>query len=137
MLKTLQKHAPTISMLLLTAFLTALLFYPASSQALSTVILVFGVGTAIAFIIQGNLEKHKKGELTRSEFIRNTFLDLLGLALIMLSAMWLGRMAGGYAGETWGMIAGIVAGIVAGFGAALVVGKLWSRVSERLRVSAK
>jgi hypothetical protein len=46
-------------------------------------------------------------------------------------------MAGGYAGETWGMIAGIVAGIVAGFGAALVVGKLWSRVSERLRVSAK
>ena len=143
MLKTLQKHAPTISMLLLTAFLTALLFYPASSQALSTVILVFGVGTAIAFIIQGNLEKHKKGELTRSEFIRNTFLDLLGLALTMGAAMWLGRLAGGYtgqnvgikAGQGWGMAAGIAAGMIAGFGAAFLVGKIWGVVSNRLQAS--
>ena len=137
MLANFQKYTLTIPIMLLVTLLVALLIYPASSQALATIVLVFGIGTAIAFTINSNLEKHKKAELTRSEFIRNTFLDLLGLALIMLSAMWLGRMAGGYAGETWGMIAGIVAGIVAGFGAALVVGKLWSRVSERLRVSAK
>ena len=137
MLILLQKYAPAISISLLIILLVTLIFQQGLAQTLSTIILVFGLGTAILFTIHGNWETKQKDELTNSQFARNTTIDLLGLALIMLSAMWLGRMAGGYAGETWGMIAGIVAGIVAGFGAALVVGKLWSRVSERLRVSAK
>ncbi len=54
----------------------------------------------------------------------------------MGAAMSLGRMAGGYVGQNWGMIAGIVGAMTAGVGAALVVGKAWGKVSDRLRVTA-
>ena len=116
--------------------LATLAFQQDSAQTLSMVMIVFGLGTALLFTIHGNWETKQKDELTNSQFARNTAIDLLGLALIMLSAMWLGRMAGGYAGETWGMIAGIVAGIAVGFGAALVFGNLWGRVSNRFRAGA-
>lgn len=139
MLNPLQKHAPTISILLLIALLAALFFYPASSSVVSTVVIIFGIGTAIAFVIHGNWvlrqaqKPHKEGGLTNPEFIRNTITDLLGLALTMGTAMWLGRLAGSYAGQTWGMLAGIVAGIGVGFGAALLVQKVWGKVAEPLK----
>lgn len=134
--KILQKYAPAISISLLVILLVTLIYQLDSTQMLSTVMIVFGLGTAILFTIHGNWETKQNGELTNVQFTRNTAIDLLGLAFIMLSAMWLGRMAGGYAGETWGMIAGIIAGMAVGFGAALVVGNVWGRVSERLRVAA-
>ncbi len=152
MLKTLQKHAPTISILLLIALLVALLFYPDSSRALSMGILTFSIGTAIVFIIHRNWQKHnpstgsgqEHSEKTHSEFLRNTALDLIGLALTMGAAIWLGRLAGGYAGmaggsragqhfdyaqyRLWGMLAGILAGMTAGFFAAWSVGRVWEMV---------
>jgi hypothetical protein len=134
MIQILKKNAPIISISLVFILLVVLIFQQDSAQMLSTVILVFGIGMAILFTIHGNWETKQSDELTNAQFARNIAIDLLGLALIMLSAMWLGRMAGNYAGETWGMVAGIVSGIVVGFGAALVVGKLWGRVSDRLRV---
>ena len=51
MLKSLQKHAPTISILLLVALLLALLLAPNAAQILSTVIILFGIGTAVFFTI--------------------------------------------------------------------------------------
>ena len=135
MLKLLQKYAPIISISLLVILLVGLLFSPTPSRLLSTIMLAFGIGTAILFTIHGNWEAKKNNELTNAQFAQNTAIDLLGLALIMLSAMWLGRMAGGYAGQNWGMFAGIFVGVIAGFGAALVVGNLWGRVSNSLRVT--
>ena len=136
MLKTLQKHAPTISILLLIALLVALLFYPDSSRNLSMGILTFSIGTAIIFIIHRNWQKQKEDELSNTDFLRNTALDLVGLALTMGAAIWLGRLAGGYAGmavgsragQLWGMLAGISAGMMAGFIAAWSVGRVWGRV---------
>jgi len=136
MIRKLQKHALVVSILLLATLLLTLLFYPEISQTLSTALLTFGIGTAIIFAIQSNRETKQNDELTNTQFARNITIDLLGLAITMGAAMWLGRMAGGYAGETWGMIVGIVAGIAVGFGAALVVGKVWGKVGDRLRVSA-
>ena len=135
MLKMLQKYAPIISISLLIILLVGLFFSPTPSGLLSTIMLVFGIGTAILFIIHGNWETKRNDEFTNVQFVRNTVIDLLGLALIMLSAMWLGRMAGGYVGHNWGMFAGIVVGMVAGFGTALVVGKVWGRVGDRLRAT--
>jgi len=133
MLEKLQKHAPTISILLLVALLTALFFYPPSSRVLSSIIIVFGIGTAIIFTVYGNWEKHKQGELTRPEFFRNTIIDLLGLALTMGAAMWLGRLAGSYAGISWDIIAGIIAGMAVGFLVAFLVQKVWGKVAEPVK----
>ena len=132
MLNTLQTHAPTISILLLVALLIALLLAPNATQILSTAILLFGIGTAVFFTVQGNREKKEEKDLSQSEFFRNTFLDLLGLALVMGLAMWLGRMAGNYAGQNWGMFAGIAAGMAVGFGVGFLVQKGWGRVAKPL-----
>ena len=136
MLDVLRKNAPVISISFLIILIILLIFQQDSAQMLSTIILVFGIGTAILFTIYNNWETKQNQEFTNAQFARNITIDLLGLALIMLTAMWLGRMAGGYAGQAWGMIAGIIAGIAVGFGAALVVGKVWARVSDRLRATA-
>ena len=133
MLKTLQKHAPTISILLLLALLIALFFYPPSARLLSSIMIVFGIGTAIIFTVHGNWESHKEGEITRSEFIRNTIIDLLGLALVMGLAIFFGRLASGYAGNAWGMLVGIIAGMAVGFGIAFLVQKVWGKVTEPLK----
>jgi len=141
MLKPLQKHAPTISILLLVVLLIALFFFPPSSRVLSTIIIVFGIGTAIIFTVHGNWQEHnpstssgqEKGKTTCSEFIRNTIIDLLGLALTMGAAMWLGRLAGSYAGISWGMLVGIIAGMAVGFGVAFLVQKVWGKVAEPVK----
>ena len=136
MLKNLQTYAPAISLLLLVALIVALFFSPPSARLLSTIILVFGISTAILFTIHNNWKQHKEGELTRPEFIRNTIIDLLGLALIMGSAVWLGRLAGTYIGLAWGNVAGIVVAMAVGFIAAFFVGKIWGKVTEPMKASS-
>ncbi|RLE45144.1 hypothetical protein DRJ25_06060, partial [Candidatus Woesearchaeota archaeon] len=125
MLKKLQKYAPAILLLLLVTLIAALFFSPPSARLLSIIIIVFGIGTAILFTVHGNWEKHKEGEITRAEFVRNTIIDLLGLALIMGSAVWFGRLAGTYIGLAWGNVLGIVVAVAVGFIAAFIVGKIW------------
>ena len=132
-MKTFQKHARTISLLLLVALLTALLFAPNTAQILSAAILLFGIGTAVIFTVKSNLERKESNELTRNEFLKNTFLDLLGLALVMSLVIFFGRIAGSYAGQNWGMFAGITAGMATGFGIGFLAQKGWGKVAERTR----
>ena len=134
MLKLLQKYAPVISILLLLALITALFFSPPSARLLSTIIIVFGIGTAILFTIHKNWEKHKENELTRPEFIRNTIIDLLGLALVMGAAVWFGRLTGFYVGGVLGNLAGIVVAMIVGAAVAFVVKKLWGKVAAPMKV---
>ena len=136
MIQTLQKYAPAISILLLIALIVALFFSAPTARLLSPVIIVFGIGTAILFTIHKNWEKRKEGELTRPEFIRNTIIDLLGLALVMGAAVWLGKLTGTYIGLNWGNLTGIIVAIAVGFIAAFLVGKVWGKVAEPMKVKA-
>ena len=133
MINAIQKHASKISLLLLIALLIVLILKLPISHNVSTAIIVFGIGTAIFLTVQTNREKKEENDLSQNEFLKNTFLDLLGLALVMILAMWLGRMAGGYAGEKWGLLAGILAGMAVGFGVGFLTQKGWSKVSEPLK----
>jgi hypothetical protein len=101
---------------------------------LSTAIILFGIGTAVFFTVQGNREKKEERGLSQSQFFRNTFFDLLGLAIVMGLAIFFGRIAGNYAGARWGLLAGIIAGMAVGFGVGFLVQKGWSRVAEPLKV---
>ncbi len=152
MFKVIQKYAYLISILLLIILLIALLFYPTSSLILSTTIITFSIGTAIIFTIHRNWGAKKSNKLSNAQFARNTFIDLLGLALKLRAVIWLGHVdklsvnsAGGYAGQAvgmeagqiWGIIAGIVTGMLAGFAGALLAGRVWGRVSSPLRSMPK
>ncbi|NQU29377.1 MAG: hypothetical protein HQ525_01780 [Anaerolineae bacterium] len=122
MFTTLQKYAPIISILLLIALLVALLFYPDSSRGLSMGILIFSIGTAIIFIFHRNWQEHnpstgsgqEHSENTLTEFLLNTALDMIGLALTMIAAIWLGRtsitLSAGLTGDYAGMAVGSRAG---------------------------
>ena len=129
MLTTIQKHAPIISILLLIALLATLFFYPAASRVLSTIVIVFGIGTAIILTVQKHWQTYQNTEYTREKMIRNLALDLLGLALTMGAAMYAGRLAGGYFGIRAGLWAGLFAGFAGGFAAAWAVRSVWGRVS--------
>ena len=136
MLKKLQDHVPTISILLLLALVVALFFSPPFAHLLSTVIIVFGIGTAILFTINTNWERHKREEITRPEFVRNTIIDLLGLALVMGAAVWFGRLTGTYVGLAWGNVLGVVAAMIVGFAVAFLVKNVWEKVGEPMKAGA-
>jgi len=131
MLDKLQKYAPIISFLLLASLVVALFFSPHSARLLSTIIIVFGIGTAILFTVHGNWETKKNDELTNAQFALNAAIDLLGLALIILSAMWLGRMAGGYVDSVFANLTGIIVAMIVGAAVAFAVQKVWGKSQNR------
>ena len=135
-MKNAQKLVSFILMILFVTLLSVLLFYPSLLDKLSVGISVFAITIAIIFTIHRNWEDKEHNKLTKSDFVRNTAIDLFGIALAMGTAIWLGRIAGHYAGQNWDMIAGIVAGMAVGFSVALITGKLWGRVGDRLRATA-
>ena len=136
MFKFLQEYAPAISILLLATLIAAPFFSPPSARLLSTIIIVFGIGTAILFTIHSNWETKQNDELTTAQFTRNTAIDLLGLALVMGTAVWFGRLTGAYIGLAWGNLLGIVAAIAVGFIAAFLAGKVWGKFAEPMKVKA-
>ena len=136
MLIYLQKYAPLISILLLLVLIVALFFSPPSARLLSIIIIVFGIGTAILFTIHGNWLTKRNEELTNAQFTRNSIIDLLGLALVMGTAVWLGKLTGTYIGLAWGNLLGIVAAMAVGFIAAFLVGKVWGKFAEPTKVKA-
>ena len=133
MFKNLQKHAPTISILLLLALIVALFFSPPSVRMISSIVIIFGIGTAIIFTVQNNWQEHIEGQITLTEFLRNTFIDLLGLTLVMGLAIFLGRLVGAYVGAIWGILAGIIAGMAIAFGVSFGFSKIWGKATEPLR----
>ena len=139
MLTSLQKNAPPILLLLFATLVVALFFSPPSARLLSTIIIVFGIGTAILFTVHANWvlrqaqEPHKEDGLTNAEFVRNTIIDLLGLALVMGAAVWFGRLTGFYVGGIWGNLAGIIIAMVVGAAIAYVVKKVWEKVAEPMK----
>ena len=132
-MKTFQKHTRTIAILLLIALLVALFFAPNATQILSTFTIVFGIGTTIIFTVKTNREEQEEKILNNRQFLKNTLLDLLGLAIVMGLAIFFGRMAGNYAGQNWGLLAGILAGMATGFGIGFLAQKGWGKVAERTR----
>jgi hypothetical protein len=88
------------------------------------------------FTIHKNWEKHQNSEITRPEFMRNTIIDLLGLALVIGAAVWFGRLTGFYVGGVWGNLAGIVVAMIVGAVVAFVVKKVWGKVAEPMKVKA-
>ena len=132
MFKNLQKHAPTISILLLLALIVALFFSPPSVRMISSIVIIFGIGTAIIFTVQNNWQEHIEGQITLTEFLRNTFIDLLGLTLVMGLAIFFGRLAGDYVGTNLGVFMGIIAGMAVAFGVAFGFRTLWGKVAEPL-----
>ncbi len=135
-----EKCLHILFLLLFLVLAGSLLFFPALSQPLSAAVLLAGISMAVFFTVRRHWQAHRQGKLSRSQFIRNTAFDLLGLALAMAAAIWLGGLAGRYAAQRVGMgfpalIAGLLAALVVGFAAAWLVQCVWEALTKRVPAS--
>jgi uncharacterized membrane protein len=121
----LTKSYPYISLALLTTLILSIIYYPSLSAWIGSFLLISGLGFALYFIIQKHIQPYKQKQITRSKFISNVLVDLLGLIITIFIATYLGGMAGAWASQ-YGVWAGLVVGLVIGFASAWGVRKLWA-----------
>jgi hypothetical protein len=149
MLKILEKHWPTISILLIIALLACLLFWPGVSRPLGLAVLVLSVGMAILFTALKHVRAWRQGQLERAGLIRNLAVEISGI-LLTFAVVWLiagrvvqsiGLLAANAAELRWpgagaglGLLAGLLAGLLLGIGIGLLVQSTWGRLVKRPRV---
>ncbi|MGD8405950.1 MAG: hypothetical protein PVJ21_20005 [Anaerolineales bacterium] len=85
---------------------------------------------AIVLILRKHWGTYQQAECTREKMIRNLSFDILGFLLTMGTAMYVGRLAGGYVGLHNGFWIGLLAGFLGGFAAAWTVRAVWGRLTK-------
>ena len=132
MLENLKKPRTLIAIFLALTFVISVLFFPGFVQEASLVILVISISMAISLIIRKHWESYQQAECTREKMSRDLTFDLLGLLLTIGTAMYAGRLAGGYFGIRAGFWIGLLAGFLGGFLAAWLVRSAWGRLINAL-----
>jgi hypothetical protein len=117
---------PLFILLMLILFFSISVWHSVSFSLSTT-----GILLSLSFTILLNNQKHQKSyqqaECTHEKMIRNLSLDIIGLLLTMGTAMYVGRLAGGYFGLHAGFWIGLLAGFLGGFAAAWGVRSVWGR----------
>ena len=128
MIELLQKQRILVSIVLVLIVIATILFSPVYLRFMSIVLLLLSISIAILYIFQKHWESYQKAECTREKMVHNLALDILGLILTIGSAMYIGRLAGGYFGLRSGFWFGLIVGFLGGFVAAWAVRSVWGRL---------
>lgn len=123
-----KRQSYIISTGFLMATISAWLYLPALTSALSLMVIIFSLATTIFIITKNHLKNYLQAECTREKMARNLSLDLIGLLLSMAAAIFAGGQAGQWAGIQAGLWASLAAGFLVGFLAAWVARSLWGRL---------
>ncbi len=121
-----------VPFLLLLVLILSIWFLPAITPVLAIAILVFSLGLAIFAILKKHRTAYHQGQITRSIFLRNTFLDVLGvllaMALAVLLARYIARIAAAPVNNDLTMqTVGILIALLVGTGVGILVNRLWER----------
>jgi hypothetical protein len=149
MLKHIEKHWPTVSILLLFALLACLLFWPGISRPLGLTALLLSFVAGLTFATQKHVRAWRRGQLDRAGLLRNLAVELSGI-LLTFAVVWLivgrvarsaGLLAGNAIESYWpgmgaglGLLAGLLTGLLLGIGFGLLVQSTWGRLVKRPRV---
>jgi hypothetical protein len=144
----LEKHWPTISILLILALLVCLLFWPGVARPLGLTVLLLSLVAGLTFATQKHVRAWRQGRLERAGLVRNLSVELSGILLIF-AAVWLivgrvarsaGLLAANAAELRWpgagaglGLLAGLLTGLLLGIGIGLLVQSTWGRLVKRPR----
>ena len=118
----------SIPLFLLVALLASMFFWPNITSWISIILLVISIGTALYLIVLKHRQSYQQAECTREKMVRNLGIDLLGLLLTMVTAMYCGQLAGGYFSLRAGFWFGLLAGFLGGFAAAWLVRSAWGKL---------
>lgn len=128
MIKYFEKHSTIFPVILISSLFITFLIFPVHTVTISKLMLVISMGMGIVFIIQSNQHAYISAEFTREKMNRIIAFDLIGLFLVSLTAIFVGRVAGEYIGLLFGFWLGLFAGFAAGFLAALAVRTMWGKL---------
>ncbi len=135
MFVALEKHWHVISVLLLLILLAGLIFSPALTGILARLVLVLGLGMAVAFIIRGQVQAYGEGKIDRAMMFRSVFFEVLGLLITIALSIFLVQVIVGIAnpliGGGWlGIGITIALSLLVGLGAAWLVKVTWGRLTK-------
>ena len=124
------------------AVVTSLFFWPIIDPVWAWIFMFTGIGLALYFIVKSSFSLHKEGEITLSQAISHTAIDIFGLLLTTGTAVFAGGWAVRKIGlfilaqtniEWLGVCAGMLGAFVVGFGAGKIVSYIWEKVTKRFR----
>jgi hypothetical protein len=114
---------------LLSAFFFVIWIWPNAASTFSIIVVIACIGIIVFPLIRGNYRLYKKGEYSKSVYLRKTIMDTVGILIIglfvLLIASALAKDIGqkvGKAVETYTPGLGIPAGIFSGLITAVLVG---------------
>lgn len=121
-----------VGFLLLIAMVISLWLFPSVMPVLSITLLLVSLGAAILFIIKKQREAYLEVKITRTIFVRNISLEILGVLLAMIFAGLLGRtiaqvVTAQITIELARIVVGIMIGLLAGIAIGILVKKTWGR----------
>jgi hypothetical protein len=122
-----------VGFLLLAAMVISLWLFPSAMPVLSITLLLLSLGAAILLIIKKQREAYIEGKITRTIFVRNISLEILGVLLAMIFAGLLGRtivqiVTSQIANDLAKLITGIMIGLLVGIAIGILVKKTWGRL---------
>ncbi len=109
---------------------------PSVTPALALILLLFSFACAAVVVLRKHRAAYREGRLTHSAFLRNIFLDVLGILLAMTLAVLLARWVAGIVArpirsDTSRLLAYLLIGLLAGIGVGALVNRLWGRFIKK------
>jgi hypothetical protein len=122
-----------IPFLLILVLILSVFLFPFATPALGIALIATSLAIAVFSILMKHRTAYLQGWLTRTAFVRNTFLDVFGILLAMALAVLLGsyiagRVAQPISNDSTRLIAGIIVGLLVGLGVGLLVNWTWGRL---------
>jgi hypothetical protein len=115
-----------IPFLLILVLILSVWLLPSATPALGIALIVTSLAIAVFSIFMKHRMDYLQGRLTRTAFVRSTFLDVFGILLAMVLAVLLGSYIAGMvtqpiANDSTRLIAGITVALLVGLGVGLFV----------------
>jgi hypothetical protein len=125
--------------------------WPESVVAISWVLLLLIMGMVIIPILRRNIFSYQQGIITRSRFVLVTVVELAGVLVTAIAAIFLAGVSARYVGQsvgtavetsapgmgsTAGTFAGVAAAVLVGIAAGYFIAAIWSRLTKVLLSAA-
>ncbi len=119
-----------ILFLLILALLLSAWLFPSITPMFAIALILFSLGAAIFVVLKKHRTAYLQGQITLLVFVRNMFLDIMGILFAMTVAILLARyvveiVAKPIRGDTLRLQAGILTGLLTGIVVGTFVNHLW------------
>jgi hypothetical protein len=135
----LRKYSTLISILLIPILFISGWLFPSAGRILLILSLGFGLFINSLMIVKKHRESYSQGKISRTIFVRNVSLEILGILLAMILASVLGRYVAEVAtrqidNDLTKVFAGVLVALLVGVAVGVLIKRTWNglqRVATR------